>query len=300
MVDKPVLRESSNIDSPSGTGGNTTDRNDGSYAIPPLFPSTELTSYHPSALNEPIARTDFSISDLESRSKSELVDIILDYQHKLESWRCAASDFLSAVALSPEMTDTVYARTLRELLTNALESLDSIDALKHVLCSMPSIRKEAPVVNLLKWTGLEFSEWDVAWAPSSWWVSLSADGSRWGLPFNCLARVSDIQLQGRMQCSLSKDITALRIKFSFPPQITMNVATSVGLGVVPVPVQESIAELIRTQVKMFVESRLCCDEGMVIVLRRKAVTSITENDISEAVAQARSASSVTLKGTTLF
>lgn len=300
MVDKPVPQQNSNPDSPPETPRDAKNTNEGTYTIPPLFPSAELTDYHPTIFDIPTEKINLSTSDLESRSKSELIELIINHQQQLESWRCAASDFLCALALSPEMTDSVYARTLRDLLTNALESLDSIDALKHVLCSMPSIRKEAPVVNLLKWTGLEFSEWDVAWAPSSWWVSLSADGSRWGLPFNCLARVSNIQLRGRMQCSLSKDITALRVRFIHPPQITIHVATSVGLGVVPVPVQQSIAELIRGQVMNFVESRLCCDEGMVVVLRRKLTAPITEDDISEAMAQARSASTVTVKGATLF
>lgn len=300
MVDKPPPGQNPNSNTSQQVAGNPTDSSDGSYLTPPPFPSIGTTDFHLIDPVEPPTKPDISIGDLESRPKTELVQLILDYQQKLDSWRCAASDFLSAIALSPEMTDSVYARTLRELLTNALESLESIDALRHVLCSMPSIRKEAPVINLIKWTGLEFSEWDVAWAPTSWWVSLSADGSRWGLPFNCMARVSDIQLQGRMQCSLSADITALRIKFTYPPQLAMNVVTSVGLGVVPVPVQQSIAQLIQTQVKRFVETRLCCDEGMVIVLRRKPITPLTENDISEAVAQARTASTVRLRGTTLF
>lgn len=304
MVDKSCSEPSLSSAKRSESTGSTTVEDEGSYIIPPQFPPFDPVDQTQKNTNVDIddshrAQT-FKVSDLETKSKSELLELLLDSERKLKLWRNAASDFFSALALSPEMTDSVYSRTLRELLTNALQSLDTVDSLQHVLCSMPSLKKEAPTINLVRWDGLKFSEWDVSWAPTSWWVSVSADGSRWGLAFNCLARVSDIHLNGRMQCSLSNDLTAVRTRFSIPPNIRLDVATSVGWGVVPVPVQQSIAQLIRSQIERFVDSRLCSDEGMVIVLRRKYPLKLSENDINEAAAQARSASSVRLRGASLF
>lgn len=274
--------------------------------MPPLFPAptknADATSsvkldVHHEHVNE---QKDKLADRLAGLSKSELIQHAIDTHYTLHEWRHAASDLLSVLALSPEMTDAFYARSLRVMLKTALESLDSVDCLQHLECSMPSVAVERPIINVTRWDGLHYSEWSMQWSPKSWWVSVSADGSRWGLAFNCLANISAISLRGHIQCSFSPDLTALRIRFVEKPSLNMLVETTVGFGIVPLPVQESIQEIIRDRIKEFVDIRLCNDQGMVIVLRRKPLHSISDNDIYEATMQAKRAKNIRLKSSSFF
>lgn len=239
-------------------------------------------------------------AQLSSLSRSQLEQRLIDTDSALHTWRTAATHLFTSLALSPEMTDAVYARSLRAMLKSALESLDSLESLRHVECSMPSVAKEAPSLDLIRWDGLHFSEWHVEWAPASWWVSVSADGSRWGLAFNCLTNVSNIRLNGLIQCSFSHDLTALRLRFATTPYLHLDVNTAVGWGIVPVPVQQSIAQIIRDQIDSFVDTRLCSHDGMVVVLRRKSTNPLSDSDVSEATSQAKRANAIRLRAATLL
>lgn len=276
---------------------------DGSYHMPPPFVHVAANG---KADDYPLHNTDIDErkrnlrKQLSSFSHSALLDLAVETKCTVHEWERAASDLLSTLALSPEMTDAFYARSLRALLTSALESLDYVDVLQHVECSLPSVATEKPSVNVIQWDGLHFSEFDFQWAPSSWWVSVSANGSRWGLSFNCLANVSGISLSGRVRCSFSNDLTATRIRFVDKPLLNLTVDTSVGWGFVPLPVRESIAQMIRERIEQFVDVRLCNDEGMVIVLKRKPSKRVSESDIYEATMQAQRANSVRLRSSTFF
>lgn len=280
---------------------------EGRYEMPPSFkrPDSSLqgigviTSDSQQSVEEASLRSNIA-HRLSSLSHSDLLEHAIETELKVHEWGNAASSLMTTLALSPEMTDVFYARSLRALLTSALETLDSIDELKHVECSMPSIAAEAPTIDLVHWSGLHFSEWDVQWTPTSWWVSVSADGSRWGLAFNCLAKVSEISLAGRLRCSFSRDLSAVRVRFAHKPCLDTTVDTSVGWGAVPLPVRESIVHLIQSEIENFVNSRLCNDEGMIIVLRRKPLLTVSESDIFEATLQARRAGNIKLRTTTLF
>lgn len=277
---------------------------DGCYVMPPPFNSTpgkcSTTEAGSPKTNKESNRNESIKEHLSCLSHSDLLQYAMETTSRLNEWQNAASSLLTSVALSPEMTDIFYSRSLRALLTSALESLDSIEALQHVECSMPSIAAEAPEINLVQWHGLHFSEWDVQWTPTSWWVSVSADGSRWGLAFNCLANVSQISLTTRLRCSFSKDLSAVRVRFTGTPRLDMQVDTTVGWGVVPVPVRESIEQMIRSEIQNFMDSRLCNDEGMIIVLRRRPLLSLSESDVFEATLQAKRAGNIKLRTTTLF
>lgn len=275
---------------------------DGSYLVPPLFESVHDSVGDESVQSngEPDKEKQLLRDQLSLLSHSALLEYAVKTQTAMAEWQRAASDLISTLALSPEMTDLYYARSLRILLKSALEGLESVDSLQHVECSMPSVASEKPFVNIVRWDGLHFSECDIQWAPSSWWVSVSADGSRWGLAFNCHATVSAISLRGRVQCSFSNDLTAMRIRFIDKPLLNLDVDTSVGWGPVPLPVRESIARLIREKIEQFLDGRLCNEDGMVIVLKRKPLQKISENDVYEATMQARRANSIHLRSKSLF
>lgn len=277
---------------------------DGCYMMPPPFNPTagkySTTEARSRKTDNASIRNASIKEDLSCLSHSELLHYAVETTSKLKEWQNAASCLLTSLALSPEMTDIFYSRSLRALLTSALESLDSIDALQHVECSMPSIAAEAPQIDLVQWHGLHFSEWDVQWTPTSWWVSVSADGSRWGLAFNCLAKVSQISLTTRLRCSFSQDLSAVRVRFTGTPHLDMQVDTTVGWGIVPVPVRESIEQMIRSEIENFMDTRLRNDEGMIIVLRRRPLLSLSESDVFEATLQAKRAGNIKLRTTTLF
>lgn len=230
---------------------------------------------------------------LMSREKGALADEVLSLRAKMKEWEKMASEMVGALALAPDCT-AMYARLLRELLCDALLGVASIDALRHVECSLPSLPTERPALSLVRWDGLTDSEWDVEWSPTSWWVSVSAVGSRWGIGFNAVTRCSAIHVSGRLRAAFSPDLTALRVAFVDTPHLAMSVRSRVGWGAVPLPVRQQIEQVVRNQLRDFVSDTLVSDQGLVIVLRRKAVELVTEDDVREATEAAERANSVQL------
>lgn len=270
----------------------TTD--DGVYAPPPSLSTAAVTADDDDDDDHTLH------AQLSLLSREQLVDRLLLAETRLRKWERVASDLVTTLALSPEMTEAYYARYLRELLSSALLMLEEVDELRHVECSMPCVRGERPRIEMVEWKGLEYSEWMLEWAPHSWWVSVSVIGSRWGLGFNSLTSVSGMFLKGVIRCSFSKDLTAVRVSFRETPSMDMDVEGSVGWGVVPIPLRERIERLVRMEIVRFVERRLTGDESMVVVLRRKAVAALSESDIEEATEQAKRASSVNLRSALLL
>lgn len=264
---------------------------DGEYSPPPPLTCVEVTND---------TDDDFLRAELSLLSTEQLVDRLVAAESRLKKWERVASELVTTIALSPEMTENYYARQLRELLTNALFELKEVDELRHVECSMPCVSGEKPNIEMIEWVGLDYSEWMLEWAPHSWWVSVSVIGSRWGLGFNSLTSVSGMYLKGVIRCSFSKDLTALRVAFRETPSMDMVVEGSVGWGVVPIPLRERIERLVRMEIVRFVEKRLTGDESMVVVLRRKALAVLSESDIEEATEQAKRASSVSLRSKLLL
>ena len=264
---------------------------EGYVHLPPKLPSTPPVS--------PLPRENIR-NKLSALTKEELLEHAVSCERRLDQWQRAATDIVSALALSPDMTETLYARSLRGLLSESLITLESIDELRHVEISMPCVERERPDVDLLKWDGLHFSEWRIEWAPASWWVSVSVVGNRWGLGFNCLTNVSAIQLSGHLRVAFSKDLTSVRVSFSENPEMEMVIESVVGWGAVPLPVRESIEEMVRVEIENFVTNRLTGDQSIVVVLRRKALMKLNEGDILEAKSQAERAANVNLRSPTLL
>lgn len=265
---------------------------EGRYTPAPPFPNGDGEEDTPtSADDERSAHAARAI--LHARDKAALVDEVLALRERVNEWEAMASDMVGALALAPDST-AMYARLLRALLRDALHEVTAIDALRHVECSLPSLPGERPSLSLARWQGLEDSEWLVAWAPTSWWVSVSAVGSRWGIGFNALTRCSAIEVRGRLRVALAPDLTALRATFVSPPSLSMDVRSRVGWGIVPLPVQQQIEGIVRDQLRQFVADTLVGDQGLVIVLRRKANELISEDDVREAIEAAKRANSVRL------
>lgn len=262
-----------------------------SYSNPPPFRKQPPET---AADNEPLR------AHLNTLSHEELLERCLANEMRLVQWEKAASSLVTSLTLTPEMTEAFYARSLRELLSSALDTLDVVEELRHVECSMPCVKGEAPRISLVMWRDLSYSEWHVEWSPASWWVSVSAVGYRWGLSFNCLTNVAGIQLDGIIRCSFSNDMTALRIGFPQKPMLNMTVESSVGWGAVPIPVREQIEYLVRTEIEQFVENRLTGSNDMVVVLKTKMEEKLSDSDLNEAKRQAERAANVNLRSPTFL
>lgn len=261
------------------------------YTEPPAFPKEKLVT----------KEEDESLrKQLLSFSHEQLVEECLSKDRQIRHWKRAASSLLTSMALTPDMTEAYYARALRELLSSALETLDVIEELRHIECSMPCLKGEAPRVSLVRWCDLQYSEWHVEWSPTSWWLSVSAVGCRWGIGFNCLTNVRGIFVNGVIRCAFAEDMTALRLSFLEKPILDMDIESSVGWGAVPIPVREQIEHLVRAEIEQFVEQRVTGRNDMVIALRAKVRSSLSENDLQEARLQAERAKNVQLRSTTFL
>lgn len=242
--------------------------------------------------DDPATRTERDA--LLAMDKASLVDEVLSHRARVTMWERAAREIVSGLALAPD-SNAVYARALRALLTQALAAVPSIDELRHVECSMPSLAAEQPSISLLHWGSLSYSEWHVTWSPASWWVSVSCIGYRWGLSFNVLTTCSNIFVRGIVRCAFSEDLTSLRVSFTREPTLHMTVESKVGWGAVPVPVQEQIEGIVREEIHRFVSENLVGNESLVVVLRRKAKEAVSAEDVVEAKEAAKRANSVHLR-----
>lgn len=236
-------------------------------------------------------------AQLLSKSKEQLVDELLSLRARLSSWEQLTSQIVSALALAPDSND-MYSRLLRTILCSALQSVVSIQAIRHVECSLPSLPTERPELSLVTWRSLSDSLWRIRWNPHSWWVSCAATGSKWGLAFNALTTVSHISIEGRLRCAFSGDMTAVRLAFAEEPVLDMKIRSEVAMGMgigIPLPVEEQIEDVIRVELRNFIRDTLVGKNSSVIVLRRKPTNPVSKEDLEEAISAAHRANAVQLR-----
>jgi hypothetical protein len=176
-------------------------------------------------------------------------------------YEAASRQLLAALTLSPA-ANAFYARYARTLLANALASLSVVTAVGHVECSMPSVASgaEGPDLHIARYDGLHYSEWDVDWRPSSWWLSVAVATS---LALRVQVRVSGIRITGRARCALPRDLSSVRVSFVDAPKLELQIQTSVELSSVPVPLQANIDHEIREHITRFVVSAASLLRGAV-------------------------------------
>lgn len=92
-----------------------------------------------------------------------------------------------------------------------------------------------------------YREWDVEWAPKSWWIALSVIGRQSPLPtrFNAVVTISNLYVRGRLRTALPNDISSCRLAFCEKPKVEFKTNFQLLWGRLPLPVRVSI------------ESRVC-------------------------------------------
>lgn len=266
---------------------------DGRYTRVPSFCTSASDSGMSSTemnMNETEENATREMEDLETKSKEELMREVMKLRRQINDWEDLTSRIVAAIALAPEM-NSMYSRLLRTLLSEALKQITTIREILHIECSLPSITREKPKLKLLESESLSNSLWELRWSPKSWWISVSAIGLRWGLSFQALTTIRKIEISGKLRCAFSSDITAIRISFIEEPQLDMEIIADVGWGIVPLPVQQQIDQVVRAEMKKFLIDTLVGDNSTVFVLRRKIV-SMTAEDLLEAKDAAKRANNI--------
>ena len=197
-------------------------------------PSPEATE--PLSLEAQLAAERAKSARLEEELKAS--------QSETASWIVAASSLVNMLLLSPSQNAS-YASSVSTALENSLKNLSYVKQLRYCDCSFPACDAGKPRVVLRRWTSLEDSEWDLAWAPS-WSCEACIDGQR-GISFSTLLRVTNITLAGRLKISFAADFTTLSVRFVSTPAFHVNVSCHVTLGQMPLPIQAELGRLIRDE-----------------------------------------------------
>lgn len=230
-------------------------------------------------------------SDLASLSRPALEARLAAAEAAVAHYAAAARAALGALALGAS-ANAAYCGAVRAALVGALGRLPAVASVEHCECSMPALDAEAPDCALVRFDGLAGSEWDLDWAPASWWVDVRLTTAL-GL---CVAvHVSAMRVRGRVRVGLSGDLSSVRLGFAAGrPLIELAIESSVNVGYLPIPgsLRETIDGGIRAAVSAFVEDNLVGGNTMLFVLRRRPA-EVSDADVAAATEAARRHASIT-------
>lgn len=219
----------------------------------PKEENPDFLEEHEASPQEPEEDASLKLRPPESLTREELLERLAQAEKTCARYDHVARKLLSALALSPVMND-FYSRHARILLRDALLSLPSVSEVGHVECSMPSLASgsDAPFVEPVRFDGLQYSEWDVEWRPRSWWLSVAI---KTPLLLRIYVRLTGMGVVGRMRCSLSADLSSVRLAFSRRPSVWWTTETRVlGFGAVPEVLKSGLDAEIANQVERFTVS----------------------------------------------
>jgi len=188
-----------------------------------------------------------------------------------ENWATAASALVNVLLMSPRQNDN-YASEVRKQLQKALGSLSAVERIRYVNCSFPASKAHAPSVKLVRWHALDDSEWELRWSPA-WSCEVVVDG-RQVISFSALLRVSGVSATGRLKLAFSKDLSKLKLQFAETPATKLDVDCKVIIGKVPLPIQETMGNLIRDGALRWINDNLVAPNDLTITLheRQRALT----------------------------
>mmetsp|Transcript_17964 Transcript_17964/g.54972 ORF Transcript_17964/g.54972 Transcript_17964/m.54972 type:complete len:322 (-) Transcript_17964:347-1312(-) len=183
-----------------------------------------------------------------------------------EKWASAASALVNVLLMSPRQNDN-YASEVRKQLEKALGSLSVVERIRYVNCSFPASKAHAPSVKLVRWHALDDSEWELRWSPA-WSCEVVVDG-RQVISFSTLLRVSGVAITGRLKLAFSKDLSKLKLQFAETPATSLAVDCKVIIGKVPLPIQETMGNLIRDGALRWINDNLVAPNDLSITLHER-------------------------------
>ena len=254
----------------------------------PMIQSQQPQSQQPSQ-----SRKEASEERQEDRTKEEELEEALRLERRLcqqlreelsrekrqnAQWKQAASSLVNVLLMSPKQNDA-YASEVTKQLEKALTSLSVVESLRYVNCSFPATNAFAPAVELLTWNDLDNSEWLLSWCPA-WSCEVVVDG-RQVISFSTLLRLSGLKIQGRLKLAFSSDLSKISLRFAEMPAVNLDVTCQVIIGKVPLPIQETMGNLVRDGAIKWIRDNLVDPKQLTLTLNDKK-KDITEDQFAQA------------------
>mmetsp|Transcript_73066 Transcript_73066/g.202656 ORF Transcript_73066/g.202656 Transcript_73066/m.202656 type:complete len:533 (-) Transcript_73066:151-1749(-) len=215
-----------------------------------------------------------------------------ELQGRLNMWESLISSLSFVMAMGPDRGEQCK-RTFMKELSDAIKSVDSVQEVSHVTCSIPAVQSEAPRLSLIHWNGEldQPMEWDVQWASACWSVGVSVLGRQYGLSFSLKLRVHHFGIKGRLSVSLPQgramDLSEARVSFVELPKVEFLVDSDVLLGVVPLPVQSQVDAKIRAALKQWLSKEMVEPNAMVFTIPSlRPKYELSDKDVQQAILDA--------------
>lgn len=214
---------------------------------------------------------------------------------QLRHWRAAAQEFTHASCFDPR-TCQYFQETLTEVLTSSLLEVEGVEAVRWVSCSMPSVPAHAPRMDLVRWTGLSESLWDVIWAPP-WTVEVCVDGTNGWVSCTALLKLRGLSLRGLLALAFTPALTEATVAFASVPTIDLDVDCTVRWGALPVggPIGDSleraIEDMVRPSLMQVVQERWVAPNTQTVSLSDTGLWEVFENESVKRATEAAEAAS---------
>eukprot|EP00472_Partenskyella_glossopodia_P009455 CAMPEP_0197517118 /NCGR_PEP_ID=MMETSP1318-20131121/2087_1 /TAXON_ID=552666 /ORGANISM="Partenskyella glossopodia, Strain RCC365" /LENGTH=453 /DNA_ID=CAMNT_0043066419 /DNA_START=1 /DNA_END=1362 /DNA_ORIENTATION=+ len=232
--------------------------------------------------------------DFETLSREELIERLTSAEIRsrkaettIQKWETGIRQILNCIILSP-MMNHFYRQKLTKTLESVLTKVDSISRVVYIHCSFPSIDKEFPIVKLNDWNSLAKSAWHMTWTPS-WHISARIEGSHY-LSFTLNIAIHKLKVMGDFNLSCKKDLSAITISFHEMPEVSLEVGTSIALGILPIPLsimQESISTQVKIAFMAWLEKSLVEPNSMTFPCLRNGGYYTDDAILEEAKAAAK-------------
>jgi len=165
------------------------------------------------------------------------------------------------VILSPDMND-MYKSECAQILKNALNTVQQIQAVRFVECSFPSVPSEAPHIQLHRWETLQDSEWQIRWAPS-WSVQVMVEGLQY-LQFTLMLRLYDFRVSGRLKFRASPDLSTIALSFVSLPTLRLKTQCQVSWGTVALPLQTYIETVVQDEFQRWIRDNVIAPHELML------------------------------------
>ena len=204
-------------------------------------------------------------------------------------------NFLHCVMLSPDMNE-MYNTECSTLLRDALKTVEQIQTIKYVDCSFPSVPSEAPHIQLIRWESMQYSEWQVRWAPS-WSVQVAVEGLQY-LQFTLMLRLFDFRISGRIVFRASNDLSEIKLMFLSQPKMRLKTECSVSWGSVPLPLQTYIETVVQDEFQRYTRDNVVTPHEMALhPTSFQPKKGLTEADVERAIRATQLARQLASMGT---
>ena len=177
---------------------------------------------------------------------------LAEAERQLGVWKASASQCAQAACFSPRMCEFLKDMATTEL-TKALLAVDHVDRVRWISCSFPSIERDAPQLDLLEWTSLSDTLWDLQWSPK-WSIDIvvEATGPAY-ISCTLEVRLSRFSIRGQLRQSFAPDLSSVKACFATTPAVAFDVDCSASWGVVPLPIEGAVEQQIREQMQEFLQ-----------------------------------------------